>query len=81
MVVIALPVQMAWVAGVATTVGAGLTTTVAVIGAPAQPLAIGVTVNITVCAILVVLVSVPLIFPLPLTGMPVTLVVLFLVQL
>ena len=56
------------------------TVTVAVIGAPGQPLAVGVMVKVTVCAAVVVLVIVPLILPLPLAAMPVTLAVLSLVQ-
>jgi hypothetical protein len=48
---------------------------------PEHPLAVGVIVKVTVCAVLVVLVRVPLISPLPLAGMPVTLPVLSRVQL
>lgn len=65
----------------ALTVGVGLTATVAVIGVPGQPLAVGVMVNVTVSWALVVLVNVPLTLPLPLAAMPVTFTVLFLVQL
>ena len=65
-------------------VGVGLTTTVAVIGAPTQPAAVGVMVNVTVIGAFVVLVNVPLISPLPLAAMPVTVPLatspLFLVQ-
>ena len=46
-----------------------------------QPLAVGVTVNVTTIAADEVLTSVPVIFPLPLAAIPVTLAVLFLVQL
>ena len=53
----------------------------AVIGAPGQPLAVGVIVNVTSIGALVVLVSVPLILPVPLAGIPSTVTVLFLVQL
>ena len=67
--------------GVATTFGATLTSTVAVNGVPVQPLAVGVTVNVTVTGAAVVLVKVPLIFPAPLAFMPVTEAVLSLVQL
>ncbi len=64
----------------ATAVGVGLTSTVAVTGVPGQPLAEGVIVNVTITGEKVVLVSVPLISPLPLAAMPVTLVVLSLAQ-
>ena len=63
------------------TVGAGFTVTVAVVAGPAQPLADGVIVNVTVTGALVVLVSVPVIgVPLPEAGIPVTVAVLFLVH-
>ena len=61
--------------------GVGLTSTVAVIGVPKQPLAVGVIVNVTVTGALVVLVNEPLISPAPLAAMPVTATVLSLVQL
>ena len=80
-VVIALPEQIVWDAGKADASGVGFTNTVAVIGDPVHPLAVGVMVNVTVTGAKVVLVSVPLILPLPLAGMPVTVAVLFLVQL
>jgi len=67
--------------GVAVTVGVGLTNTVAVIGAPLQPLAVGVIVKVTVIGFVVVLVSVPLILPEPLAAIPVTVATLSLVQL
>ena len=54
----------------------GLTVTVAVIGVPAQPLAVGVIVKVTVTGTLVVLVNVPLILPDPLAAIPVTVPVL-----
>ena len=60
---------------------AASTKTVAVIGVPGQLLAVGVIVNVTVTAALVVLVKIPVIFPLPLAAIPVTVAVLFLVQL
>lgn len=60
--------------------GIGLTTTVAVIALPVQPLAVGVMVNVTVTGEVVVLVKVPAILPEPLEGIPVTEPVLFLVQ-
>ena len=62
-------------------VGVGFTRTVAVIGAPGQPLAVGVIVNVTIAGANVVLVSVPLILPEPLAAMPVTVATLSLVQL
>ena len=67
--------------GVATVWGVGFTTTVAVIGIPIQPLAVWVMVKVTVMGALVVLVNAPLIFPVPLAAMPVTVVVSVLVQL
>jgi hypothetical protein len=63
------------------TVGVGLTSTVAVIDAPRQPLAVGMIVKVTVMGALVVFVKVPLIFPEPLPAIPVTVPVLSLVQL
>ena len=59
----------------------GFTNTVAVIGSPGHPLAVGVIVNVTVIGAFVVLVKVPEIFPLPLPAIPVTPAVLSLVQL
>ena len=56
------------------------TITVAVIGGPAQPLAVGVIVKVTVTGAVVVLVNVPLILPVPLAAIPVTVAVLFLVH-
>ena len=61
--------------------GIELTTTVAEMGVPVQPLAVGVMVNVTVTGEPLVLVNVPDIFPEPLDAMPVTEPVLFLVQL
>ena len=63
-------------------VGTAFTVTVAVIGAPTQPVAVmvGVIVNVTVCGTVVILVSVPLISPEPLAAIPVTFAVLSLVQ-
>ena len=77
----AVPEQMVWVEGVATALGIGLTSTVAVIGVPAQPLAVGVMVKVTVTGAVVVFARAPLIFPVPLVAIPVTEAVLFLVQL
>jgi hypothetical protein len=74
------PLHIVWFA-TGSTVGIGLTTTVAVIAAPVQPLAVGVIVNVTVTGAAVVLVNVPLISPLPLAAIPVTATVLSLVQL
>ena len=74
------PLHIVWFA-TGSTVGIGLTTTVAVIAAPVQPLAVGVMVNVTVTGAVVVLVSVPLISPEPLAAIPVTATVLSLVQL
>ena len=74
--------QMVWLAGVATATGEGFTNTVAVIGVPGHPLAVGVIVNVTVIGADVVFVNAPLILPLPLAAMPVTVPpVLSLVQL
>jgi len=53
-----------------------LTKTVAVIGAPPHPLAVGVIVKVTVTGTEVVLVSVPKILPDPLVAIPVTVAVL-----
>ena len=61
--------------------GLGFTNTVAVTGVPVQPLAVGVMVKVTVTGEVVVLVSAPLIFPVPLAAMPVTATLLSLVQL
>jgi len=56
------------------------TVTVAVIGVPTHPFAVGVIVNVTVTGAVVVLVNDPLILPVPLAAMPVTVAVLFLVH-
>ena len=81
MVVMAAPLQVVCDAGVAVAFGIGLTTTVAIIGVPEQPLADGVMVNVTVIGVLVVLVSVPLMGdPEPLAGIPVTVATLSLVH-
>lgn len=79
--VIADALQMDWLDGVATAFGVGLTSTVAVIAAPGQLLAVGVIVNVTVNGALVVLVNEPLMLPAPLAAIPVTVAVLSLVQL
>jgi hypothetical protein len=79
--VIALAEHIVCDAGVATAVGVGFTKTVVVIGIPLQPLAVGVIVKVTVKGALVVFVKLPLMSPLPLFGIPVTVPVLFLIQL
>jgi hypothetical protein len=79
--VMAFAEQMVCEAGVATTFGVGLTSTVAVIAAPEQLLAIGIIVNVTVIGALLVLVKVPVILLEPLAAMPVTVAVLLRVQL
>ena len=66
--------------GVAVAFGMGFTTTVAVIAVPEQLPAVGVMVNVTVMGALVVLVNAPLMSPLPLAAIPVTVPVLSLVQ-
>ena len=68
------------VAGVATASGSAPTITVAVIAVPAQPALVGVMVNITVCGVPVVLTRVPAMSPEPEAPIPVTLIVLSLVQ-
>jgi hypothetical protein len=63
-------------------VGLGLTTTSTVMGKLGQPFAVPIIVNVVVIGAVVALVSVPLIVePLPLAGIPVSVAVLFLVQL
>ena len=79
-VVMVPPEHMVWLEGVRVVKGDGLTKTVAVVGVPVQPLALGVIVNVTVTGAAVVLVSVPLMFPLPLAAIPVTATVLSLVH-
>ena len=80
-VVMATSEQTVCVAGVATAIGSGSTVTVAVIGLPTQPPAlVGVMVKVTVCTTPVRLVSVPVMFPVPLAAIPVTLTVLSRVQ-
>jgi len=80
-VVIVAPEQMVCDAGAATAFGVGFTNTVAVIDGPGHPLAVGVMVKVTVTGALVVFVKAPLILPLPLAAIPVTVTVLSLVQL
>ena len=81
MVVMDAPEQIVCVEGVASTLPPVFTSTVAVTGVPAHPLAVGVMVNVIVIGAVVVLVNAPLILPVPLAAMPVTVVVLFRVQL
>ena len=81
MVVMDAPEQIVCVEGVASTLPPVFTNTVAVTGVPAQPFVVGVMVNVTVTGAVVVFVSVPLILPVPLAAMPVTVLVLFRVQL
>jgi len=79
--VIALPEQTDCAAGVATAVVAGYTSTVAVKLGPAQPPALlGIIVKVTVTGDPVVLVKLPVIEPVPLATIPVTVAVLSLVQ-
>jgi hypothetical protein len=80
-VVIALAEHIVCDAGVAIALGVGFTKTVAVIGVPGHPFATGVIVKITVTGALVELVKLPLMSLVPLAGIPVTVTVLFLVQL
>ena len=79
-VVIAPPEQIVCDDGVAMASGLGSTVTVAVIGVPVQPLACGVIVKVTVIGDNVVLVNEPVMSPLPLAAIPVTVPVLFLVH-
>ena len=81
MVVMVAPEQTACDAGVLITFGAGFISTVAVMGVPVQPLAVGVMVNVILTGAVVVFVKEPLILPDPLATIPVTETVLFLVQL
>jgi len=78
--VMLVPEQIVWLKGVAVAFGVGFTSTVAVIGEPRQPLALGVMVNVTSTGAKVVLVNVPLISPVPLEAMPVMVAVASRVQ-
>ena len=80
-VVIAVLLHIVCDDGVATALGVGFTSTVAVTGAPGQPLAVGVIVKVTVNGEVVKLVNEPLILPEPLAAIPVTVATLSLVQL
>ena len=73
--VMLVPEQIVWLKGVAVAFGVGFTNTVAMIGVPVQPLALGVMVKVTSSGANVVLVNVPLISPTPLEAMPVIVVV------
>jgi len=76
-VVIAEPEHVVCDDGVATAFGIGLTTIVAVIGVPEHPLAVGVTVKVTVTAAFVVLVNTAAgTLPTPAAGRPVTVTLL-----
>lgn len=67
--------------GVAIAFAVGFTTTVAVISSPPQPSPeVGVIIKVTVIGAAVVFVKTPLISPLPLAAIPVTVPTLFLVQ-
>ena len=67
------PEQIVCEAGVGTASGEGLTKTVAVIGDPSQPLAVGVMVKVTSIAVFVLFTRFPVILPVPLVKMvPVT---------
>jgi len=79
--VIVAPEQIVCDPGVLTALGLGFTSTVAKMGVPAQLM--GVKVNVTVTGAVLLFVNVPLISvdDVPLFAIPVTEVVLFLVQL
>ena len=81
--VIVAPEQMVCDDGVADAdaVDPAFTSTVAVIGAPVQPLAVGVIVNVTVIGDAMVFVRIPAMLPDPVAAIPVTEAVLSLVQL
>ena len=79
--VIDAPEQMVCDEGVLTALGRGFTNMVAVTAVPAHPPDMAVMVNVTVTGAVPVLVSVPLILPVPLAAMPVAEAVLSLVQL
>ena len=79
-VVIVAPEQIVCDNGVADAVGTVFTNTVAVIGVPTHALAVGVIVNVTVTGNAVVFVNTPAISPDPLVAIPVTGMVLSLVQ-
>ena len=74
------PEQTLCEAGVAEPVGDGFTITLAVNVAPVQLFAVGVTVKVTVTGAFVVFVKLPMMSPVPLAAMPVTVAVLSRVQ-
>ena len=74
------PEQIVWLFGVDEASGVGLTSTVAVIGVPIQPFALGVMVKVTSIGAKVVLVNVPVIPPTPLEARPVMVAVASRVQ-
>ena len=79
---IVAPEQIVCVAGVAPTVGLGLTVIVAVVVLEHPAAVDAVMVKVVVCGVLVVLVNVPeIVDPVPVAAMPVRFVVLSLVQL
>ena len=79
-VVRAVLLQRVCVAGVATPTGSGCTVTVEVKELPVQPPVVGTIVKITVWSVPVTLRRVPEISPVPVAAIPVTFVVLSLVQ-
>ena len=80
-IAVGVPAQSVVFVGVIVITGIGFTVTVAVIGVPVHEAVDGVIVKVTVIGALVVLVSVPVIFPDPLAAIPVTETVLLRVQL
>ena len=80
-IAVGVPAQIVVFVGAIVITGIGFTVTVAVIGVPVQEAVDGVIVKVTVIGALVVLVSVPVIFPDPLAAIPVTETVLLRVQL
>ena len=79
--VIVAPEQIVCDNGVADAAGVVFTSTVAVIGAPVHPLAVGVMVKVTVAGTAVVFVRFPvMLLPDPLAVIPVIVAVLFLVH-
>ena len=75
------PEQIVCDDGAATAVSFGFTSTVAVLGVPAQPLIVGVMVNVTVTGAVLVFVKAPLMLPDPEAAIPVTEAALSLAQL
>ena len=79
--VIVAPEQIVCDNGVADAAGVVFTSTVAVMGVPVHPLAVGVMVKVTVAGTVVVFVRFPvMLLPDPPAAIPVIVVVLFLVQ-